>query len=297
MRKSISLRAFPDHIGIGRRLQVARAAGFDAVEVNLEPGEWVTLDSTNEELAAFRAEVESTGLCISAVYSRQEWSFPITSQVKKTRAKGRAIIERLARAAPALGTDVVLTLPGAVDNSLFVADAEIVAYDTAYVTAQEVLGDLARGVANDLGVILAIENTWNKFLLSPLEFAHFVDELGSPWVAAYFDVGNALRTGVPQDWIRILGHRIKRVHLKDFRNSVGNIHGFVNLLEGDVEWPAVMSALEAVGYDSWLTAEVLPSYRHHWHRLIDGTSAAMDSIMATEEKFPRPPVSMEKYRG
>ena len=283
MRKSISLRAFPQNVAIDRRLEVARAAGFEAVEVNLEPGECVTLDSTNQELISFRAKVEAAGLVVSAVYSRLEWSFPITSQIKEKRARGRAIIEGLAKAAPALGTDVVLTLPGAVDNSLFAADAEIVGYDIAYAAAQEVLDAIARGVASDVGVVLAVENTWNKFLLSPLEFARFVDELGSPWVAVYFDVGNALRTGVPQDWIRILGQRIKRVHLKDFRNSVGNLHGFVNLLEGDVDWPAVIMALEAVGYDSWLTAEVLPSYRHHWRRLIDGTAAAMDSIMANQE--------------
>ncbi len=251
--------------------------------MNLEPGEGVTLDSTKQELISFREKVEAAGLTVSAVYSRLEWSFPITSQIKEKRARGRAIIEGLAKAAPALGTDVVLTLPGAVDNSLFAADAEIVGYDIAYAAAQEVLDAIARGVASDVGVVLAVENTWNKFLLSPLEFARFVDELGSPWVAVYFDVGNALRTGVPQDWIRILGQRIKRVHLKDFRNSVGNLQGFVNLLEGDVDWPAVIMALEAVGYDSWLTAEVLPSYRHHWHRLIDGTAAAMDSIMANQE--------------
>jgi hexulose-6-phosphate isomerase len=183
-----------------------------------------------------------------------------------------------------LGTDVVLTLPGAVDNSLFATEPEVVGYEDAYAAAQEVLGDIARRVAGDVGVTLAVETTWNKFLLSPLEFARFIDELNSPWIAAYFDVGNAIRTGVPQDWIRILCHRIKRIHLKDFKNAVGNMHGFVNLLEGDVEWPAVMSALRAVGYDSWLTAEVLPSYRYHWHRLIDGTAAAMDSIIADQEE-------------
>lgn len=269
---------------IEQRLEVARAAGFEGVEVNLEPGEAVSLDSTREDLAAFRAKVESTGLVISAVYSRLQWSFPITSQVKEKRAGGQAIIERLVQAAPALGTDVVLTLPGAVDNSLFAADPEIVGYDSAYDTAQEVLGAVARGAAGDAGVILAVENTWNKFLLSPLEFRRFIQEIDSPLVGVYFDVGNALRTGVPQDWIRILGSAIKRVHLKDFRTSVGNINGFVNLLEGDVEWPAVIDALKGVGYDSWLTAEVLPSYRHHSYRLIEATSAAMDSIIANQHE-------------
>ena len=228
--------------------------------------------------------VGHAALAVSAVYSRQQWSFPITSQVKENRQRGQAIIESLARAASSLGTDVVLTLPGAVDNSLFAAEPEIVGYDIAYATAQEVLGDIAHRVARESGVILAVENTWNKFLLSPLEFARFIDEIDSPSVAAYFDVGNALRTGVPEDWIRILGRRIKRVHVKDFRNSVGNINGFVNLLEGDVDWPAVIRSLRTVGYDSWLTAEVLPAYRHHWHRLIQGTGAAMDSILADKSE-------------
>jgi hexulose-6-phosphate isomerase len=279
MRKSITLRAFPANVPLEECLILARAAGFEGVEANLEPSNAVTLDSTCEELRAFRARVESAGLIVSAVYSRQQWSFPITSQVTERRHRGQAIIESLARAAPALGTDVVLTLPGAVDNSLFAAEPEIVGYDIAYATAQEVIGDVAHRVASDVGVTLAVENTWNKFLLSPLEFARFIDEIGSPSVGAYFDVGNALRTGVPEDWIRILGHRIKRVHVKDFRNSVGNINGFVNLLEGDVDWPAVTRSLRKVGYDSWLTAEVLPSYRHHWNRLIEGTAAAMDSII------------------
>jgi hexulose-6-phosphate isomerase len=269
---------------IEQRLEVARAAGFEGVEVNLEPGEAVTLDSTVDDLASIRAKVESNGLVISAVYSRLQWSFPITSQVKDKRARGQAIIEQLVKAAPTLGTDVVLTLPGAVDNSLFAADPEIVAYDSAYSTAQEVLRAIARGAAANAGVILAVENTWNKFLLSPLEFRRFIDEIDSPLVGVYFDVGNALRTGVPQDWIRILGNSIKRVHLKDFRTSVGNINGFVNLLEGDVEWPAVIDSLQGIGYDSWLTAEVLPSYRHHSHRLVEATSAAMDSIIANHRE-------------
>src|SRR4030081_491450 len=111
MRKSITLRAFPEHVPIEECLELARRVGFEGVEVNLEPGGVVTLDSTCEELESFRAQVESAGLAVSAVYSRQEWSFPITSQVKERRQRGQAIIESLIKAAPSLGTNVVLTLP------------------------------------------------------------------------------------------------------------------------------------------------------------------------------------------
>jgi hexulose-6-phosphate isomerase len=107
-----------------------------------------------------------------------------------------------------------------------------------------------------------------------------VDEIGSPWVGVYFDVGNVLRTGVPEHWVVILGSRIRRVHLKDFRESSGSLDGFVGLLQGDVNWPAVAAALRSIEYDSWVIAEVLPPYRFHADRLVHETSGAIDAIFA-----------------
>ncbi len=107
-------------------------------------------------------------------------------------------------------------------------------------------------------VVIAIENVWNKFLLSPLEMRDFIDSFKSNAVGAYFDVGNVLLIGYPEQWIRILGHRIKRVHVKDFKRSVGTVEGFVDLLEGDVDFTAVKEALADIGYDGYLTAELLP---------------------------------------
>jgi L-ribulose-5-phosphate 3-epimerase len=105
-------------------------------------------------------------------------------------------------------------------------------------------------------VAIAIENVWNRFLLSPLEVRDLIDHLGSPYVGVYFDAGNILAYGYPQQWISILGARIKRVHVKDFRSDIGNIQGFANPLQGDVPWLAVRSALESVGYQGYITAEV-----------------------------------------
>jgi L-ribulose-5-phosphate 3-epimerase len=124
-----------------------------------------------------------------------------------------------------------------------------------------------------------VENVWNKFLLSPLEMRRFIDEIDLPSVGVFFDVGNILLYGFPDQWIRILGKRIKRVHVKDFRTQVGTLHGFTGLLQGDVDWPAVIAALTDIGYDSYLTAEVLPAYRYHSDRLIHECGAAMDAIM------------------
>jgi L-ribulose-5-phosphate 3-epimerase len=107
-------------------------------------------------------------------------------------------------------------------------------------------------------VALCIENVWNKFLLSPLEMRDFIDGFDSRMVGAYFDVGNVLLTGYPEQWIRILGERIKRVHVKDFKRSAETAEGFVDLLEGDVDFEVVNKALAEVGYDGYVTAEMLP---------------------------------------
>ena len=107
----------------------------------------------------------------------------------------------------------------------------------------------------------------------------FVDEIGSDRVGVYFDVGNVILTGYPEQWIRILGTRIRRVHVKDFRRSVGTLSGFVDLLEGDVDWPRVVEAFNEIGYNSFLTAEMLPPYPHHPDALIYNTSKALDYIL------------------
>lgn len=150
-------------------------------------------------------------------------------------------------------------------------------YDVAYRTAQASLAQILKDVSGS-GIYLAVENVWSKFLYSPLELARFVDGLGNPQLGVYFDVGNVLRIGFPEHWISILGHRIRRVHLKDFRLSVDNLGGFVSLLEGDVNWPAVRSALTSIGYDSWLTTEVLPAYRYYGERLVHESSASIRAI-------------------
>lgn len=279
MKVSITLRAFPPNLSTCQRIDLARAAGYEGVEINLEPQGEFTLNSSEQELIALRTYVEQAGLEVSAVYNREQWLFPLTSQDAETRAKCRSIITGLVRAARLLSTDAVLVVPGAVDNSVFAPQPEIVPYDIAYQNAQHELEELAQSAAREK-VFLAVENVWNKFLLSPLELRQFVDEINSPWVGVYFDVGNVLRTGFPEHWISILGSRIKRIHFKDFRLAVDNINGFVNLLEGDVNWPAVRQAIVAIGYDSWITAEVLPAYRHLGERLVYETKSSIDAILA-----------------
>lgn len=288
MRKSITLRAFPSEMDTLSRIRLARDAGYDGVEINLEPDEEFTLESSEEELRQLRHAVAAAGMTFSSIYCRQQWQYPISSQNPECRSRGREIIVSLVKAASILNAEAVLVVPGAVDNSLFSSEPEIVRYDDAYTTVQAVLRDLGHTTLDAYqDVYLALENVWNKFLLSPLEFARFVDEINHPRIGIYFDVGNVMRTGFPEHWIRILGQRIKRVHFKDFRLSVDNVGGFVSLLEGDVNWPAVCESLRAIGYDSWITVEVVPQYRYYGEQLIYETGRKLDAILQSQSSaFP-----------
>lgn len=278
--KSITLRAFHADELVEHSLAIARDAGFDAVEVNLEPGRAYSLESSDAEIRALGAAIHAHGLSVSAVYSRQQWHYPLTSSDPAVAARGKEIIRRLAVCAVLLNSNAVLVLPGAVDNGIFAAVREVVPYDVAYDRARDALNEVARTVIGDgYQGMLCVENVWNKFLLSPLEMRRFIDEIDHPSIGVFFDVGNVLLYGFPDQWIRILGGRIKRVHVKDFRTEVGTLHGFTGLLQGDVDWPAVMLALRDIGYTSYLTAEVLPAYRYHPHRLIYECGAALDAIM------------------
>jgi hexulose-6-phosphate isomerase len=157
-------------------------------------------------------------------------------------------------------------------------------YKDAWTRSQKVIKERILPLAQELKVVVGIEEVWNKFLLSPLELARYVDEFGSPWVKAYLDVGNMLFYGYPQDWIRTLGARIVRVHLKDFHldRENGTFH-WKNLGEGDVDWPEVRKAFSEVGYDGWVTAE-----------LEGGDAAYLKDVAARIDRFlagqkPAPP--------
>jgi hexulose-6-phosphate isomerase len=185
--------------------------------------------------------------------------------------------ERGCQAARALGATAILQIPGFVQIA-WDPKSPVIPYDVAWDRALTIYRALAP-VAERHGICLCIENVWNRFLLSPLEMRQFVDTIGSPAVRVYFDVGNQLVNGFPEQWLRILGPRIGRIHLKDFRTAIGNLNGFVMLLEGDVDWPAVMSAMSEIGYKGYLTAEYGP-YRHGPDTLLAHLSASMDRIIA-----------------
>ncbi len=280
MKKGINAWSFPAGMGPKECIRLAKSAGFDGIELALaETGE-LSLAGGEKEALELKAYAKETGIELSSLASGLYWDYPLTSNDEAIRRKGLDVAKKQLETAAALGVDTILLIPGAVGVD-FIPGAEVVPYDVAYDRAQEAVSQLAHTAAEHQ-VNIGLENVWNKFLLSPLEMRNFIDEIGSPWVSSYFDVGNTLANGYPEHWISILGKRIKKVHFKDYRRQAGGLHGFVDLLAGDVDYPAVVKALEAVGYDDYVIAEMIPAYTHHSEQIIYNTSRSMDRILGRE---------------
>jgi len=284
MKKAISIWSFPFDWPLERKLAVAREAGFAGFEIDLTDTGPVGMATSADDLRAVRRAVESAGLQLSGLATGMYWGANAASADAAIRQRAEAILRRQIECAQHLGIDAILVVPAAVGVD-FVPGAEVVPYETAYRRANEFI-KAALPAAQKAGVTICIENVWNKFLLSPIEMRWFLDELRHESVGSYFDVGNALLVGYPEDWITTLGRRIRRVHFKDFRRNVATIDGFCDLLSGDVNWPAVMQALRKTGYNGWVAGEMIPPvpfYKHCPEVLIHNTSRAMDAIFALGE--------------
>lgn len=275
MKKGISIWSFaePD---LRKCMEIAKDAGFDGIELALDETGPVSLESTKEDILKVKAMADEIGLELYSVASGLYWTYNYTSGVEANRTKAKEITKKQLEVASWLGCDTILVVPGAVEVAF--DPGEVVEYDTAYERALAALKELAP-YAEELKVSIGVENVWNRFLLSPVEMADFIDKVGSDYVGSYFDVGNVLFIGYPEHWIKALGSRIKKVHFKDYRREAGSLCGFVDLLSGDVNWPAVMEQFSKIGYDGWVTAEMLPPYTHYPETIIYNTSNSMDKIL------------------
>lgn len=277
MKKGINVWSFREGYSVMDCVRVAKEAGFEGIELSLQETGELGLQTTEKDAAALRDRIRDAGLEISGLATGLYWSYSMTSESESNRSKAKDICKKQLEVAAWLGADAILVIPGAVGVD-FIPGSEIVDYDKAYDRALEAITSLASD-AEAAGVAIGIENVWNKFLLSPLEMRSFIDAVGSSYVGAYFDVGNVVHSGYPEQWIRILGSRIKKVHFKDYRRQAGGLHGFVDLLAGDVNYPAVVQALRETGYTGYVTAEMIPPYTHYPDRIIHHTSSAMDAIL------------------
>jgi hexulose-6-phosphate isomerase len=273
MIKGISVWAFDNKRPLPEVFALAKQHNFESVEVAIALDGPITAHTTADECRHIAQQAREAGVQLSSLASGVGWSQPITAPDEAVRRQGIDFVAASLRVARDLGVDAILLVPGGV-GAEFAPGFPGCPYDLAYELAQQAIAELAP-IAEGMGVTIGIENVWNKFLLSPLEMRDFIDAAASDRVGCYFDTANVLLTGYPEQWIRILGKRTTRVHFKDFKRSVGTIDGFCDLLDGDVDYSAVMNSLRATGYDGFVTAEFF-----NCENDLAAISAAMDKILA-----------------
>ena len=225
-------------------LTLCQEAGYEAVELVFAEGKDLDPEMSADELDQVGLHCEGADVEIASVIVWYQERGNLLSRDGDEREKCLKCLRRSLEIAGGLEVDGVLLHPGA----LTVEGT----YQEAWNDLRDALIDVAP-LAEEMGAAIGLENVWNKFLLSPLEARRFIDEIGSEWVGIYLDTANMMAYGYPEHWIRELGECIKKVHFKDFLRGE---HRFVNLLDGDTNWAAVMAELRAVGYDSTLIHEV-----------------------------------------
>jgi hexulose-6-phosphate isomerase len=242
IKKAVQIYMLPKELSYADRFKLAGDVGFEGVE-----GQTMEDPKVAEEI---KKASEDAKVPIHSVMNMAHWDNPLSSNdpavVKKSLDGMRTSLHN----AKLWGAETVLLVPAVVNPET--------SYQDAWTRSQKNIRTLIP-LAEELKVIMAIEEVWNKFLLSPLEMAKYVDEFKSPWIKQYFDVGNVVLYGYPQDWIRTIGKRIAKVHLKDFKMGKGwspVTAQFVNLGDGDIDWAAVRKAFADVGYTGWATTEL-----------------------------------------
>ncbi|MGH9662174.1 MAG: sugar phosphate isomerase/epimerase family protein, partial [Bryobacteraceae bacterium] len=229
LRKAVLYSMLPRAMALDDRFRLAVDCGFEEMECP-------TIEDASEAERIKKA-AESAKLRIHSVMNQAHWKFPLSSGDPEVVARSVQGMETSLRNAHLWGADTVLLVPAVVDATT--------SYRDAWTRSQQQIRRLIP-LAKQLKVVIAVEEVWNKFLLSPLEFAAYVDSFKSPWVRAYFDVGNVVINGYPQDWIRVLGKRIVKLHIKDFTFAKREAR-FVALREGEVDWKEVHRAIAEIG--------------------------------------------------
>ncbi len=253
---AVEYNMLPQTASIPERFQMARDAGFERIECPTTPDQG--------QAEQMKQAANKAGIKIHSVMNIDHWKYPLSSPdpavVEHSLKGARTSLQN----AHLWGADTVLIVPAVVDAKT--------SYRDAYTRSQESIRKLVP-LAEELKVIIALEEVWNKFLLSPLEFATYIDSYNTPLIRAYFDVGNVKLYGYPEDWIRVLGKRIVKVHIKDFAWKRGAddqmVASWMPLLEGDLDWPAIYAALKEIDFRGTATVELSPgdeSYLKEVHR-------------------------------
>ncbi|OAI53467.1 Fe-S cluster assembly protein HesB [Planctomyces sp. SCGC AG-212-M04] len=281
-KKSINLWAFPypQQMTLEQCLKLAKAAGFDGIELNYDLDSELSPKSGTAEFTQIRKMAEKIGIAISGMCSFLFWPYPLTANDPARAAKGLELAGKIAEAASNLGTENVLVVPGAV-HIPWRTDYDPVPNDVCEKRAKEAVRKLIPA-AEKLKVHLNMENIFfNGFLMTPMEMNAFVDSFQSEFVHVHFDTGNIMEYQFPEHWIPILGKRIRNVHLKEYtkKGTDHSLEAFRPLLDGTTNWPAVLEAFDQTGYRGYLTFEYFHPYQHWPEALVYQTGDSLDRML------------------
>ncbi len=260
IKKGVCIGVLPEEMTVLQKFEVAKRAGFEGIEPN-------TLNSA-DEVKQYKEVAEKTGVKVTSIMNSDHSKYPLSDNDPEVVKKCIEGLKTSMHNAHDLGAGAVLLVPGVVTAN--------VRYVEVYRRSQDQIRKLLP-LAKELKVIIAIENVGNRFLLSPLEMARYVDEFKSRWIRSYFDIGNVVSTGYPQDWIRTLSKRLCRVHIKRF--EPGTDHPKFDPKDRrtqGIDWPDVHRALTEVGYSGWITAEVKSGDENY----VKEVSARLDRIFS-----------------
>lgn len=238
IKKGLVYSMLPESLSHAERFKMAKDVGFEVVQAPTTPDE-----QTAEEM---KSAADKAGIRIDSVMNMDHWKYPLSSSDPAVVEKSLAGMRTSLHNAKLWGSDVVLLVPAVVNAQT--------SYRDAWTGSQKQIRALIP-MAAELKIVIGIEEVWNKFLLSPLEMDQYIREFKSPWIKAWFDVGNVLLYGYPQDWIRTLGKSIVKLHIKDFKRKEDG-YAWVNLGDGDADWTEVRKALAEVGYSGSAIAEL-----------------------------------------
>jgi hexulose-6-phosphate isomerase len=271
--KGICSIIFPRDMPRAECFVQAKAAGFDAIE--LAVGTDFPLDIGRDDARRMADAAEKAGIRIAAIWVSQPLhQNPLNAADPAVRARGVEAIRKAISIAAGMNCGALLLYAVRLGSGPKLEYGSQVTWDRYTAELKKAIPDAERAK-----VCLNPENVWNKFLLSPLEMRSFVDQFHSPWVGTHFDTGNVMQYGYPEDWILTLGPRIKRIHFKDFKlASRGEPARFTGLMEGDVNWKAVMDALVKTGYRGFISPEIDRDPRQPDQ--LKQVSATLDKILA-----------------
>ena len=275
MKKSTGDNFFPRGMSFPDGLALLKKAGYEGVELWLGDRPWFQMKTTDSEVRQLLVQIQDAGLQVSNVANSLDWRENVSARDPAKREAAFRHIERQLETAQILKTDAILVVAGIV--------MEEIPYNEVYQRTVASLQKLGAAAAK-AGVRIGIENcnAEQRFLLSPREFAAFLNDVNSQFVGIHLDVGNIHDTGFAEQWIEIHGPRITRIHLKDtlrHRGRCGDQSVYTNIFLGDNNWRAIRDAMLKVKYDGWLIAEMEARYTYAPDQQVYDTAAAMTRLI------------------